>query len=127
MDGIAVSVDGGAADGAVLISNFVGLLGRLGAASQGRVEGPVGIIDQERNVVDAVAVLANVLAGGVIGVHRSGEQEIRLALAHDIGSKLALARFQASISHLRESEALAVEIRCLPRIAYPKLDVMDAF
>jgi hypothetical protein len=127
MDCIAVSVDGGAADGAVLISNFVGLLGRLGAASKGRVEGPIGVINYKGNVVDAVAVLANVLARGMIGFHWSGEQEIRLALAHDIGSKLALARFQASISRLRKSEALAVEIRCLPRIAYPKLDVMDAF
>jgi len=55
------------------------------------------------------------------------QNEVRLALAQRIRSALTLARFQSAVSNLRKAESLAVEISCLPGVANPEFNMVNAF
>ena len=127
VDGVTVGVDGSPANRTVFILYVVRLLGRQSAATDRFRKSLVGIGNLERNVANAVAMFSNVLGCHIIRCHGSRQNEIRLALAHRIGSALALARFQSAVSNLRKAESLAIEVGRLPGVAHPEFDVMNTF
>jgi hypothetical protein len=126
VDRVAVGVDGGAADRAVVIVHVVRLHHRLRAALHRLVEREVGVLDLQRDVVNAVAMFSDVLRRLVTRVQRRGDDESNLSLRQDIRRHIAIPRLQSAVPELREAERLPIEIRRLLRVACPELHVMDA-
>src|ERR1700720_4788991 len=124
MDRIAIGVHGGAANGAVFVFYVMRLFGREGSSFHRLVKCLIGVSYFQRYVAHTIAVFANMLGGGIIGRHRSGQEEVRLALTEGIGGSLALSRFQCAIRYLGKAESFAIEEGCLARIADKKFDVM---
>ena len=118
-------MDGGAADAAEVVADVVRLDGRLGAAAHGLVEGEVGVVDEERDVDDAVAVSADVLGGGMVVAQRRGDDEADLPLPQHVRGGVAVAGLEAGVGELRKAEGLAVEKSGLLGVARPQLDVVD--
>src|ERR1700722_1198297 len=127
MNRVAISVEGGAANSAMLILLVVWMLGGLCAANYRLGKGVVGIGHFQRDIADTVAVFSYVLGGHIVRGQRRCEHKIRLTLTHRVRSALTMTGFKPAVGDLREAESFAIEIGCLPRIADPKFDVMNAF
>src|SRR5271170_6017610 len=102
-------------------------LGRLRPATDGFLKCLVGIGYLQRDITHPIAMLSNVFRRRVVRRQRRRQQEIRLALTHRIRSSLTVARFRPAVSDLRKSESFAIEIGCLPGVANPEFDMMNAF
>ena len=100
VDGVAIRVDGAAANGAVFIGDVMRLFGGFCASAHGFFKCIVGIVHFERDVTHAIAVPEDMVGGRVVGRKRRGENEVRLALAQRIRSSLALAGFQSAVGDL---------------------------
>ena len=77
VQGVAVGADGGAPDRAVLVGDLVGFDRRLRTSPHRFRKRPVGIVHLEDDVADAVAVLPEVIRGGMIGRQRRRQDEAR--------------------------------------------------
>ena len=123
---LAVGGDRAHADGAVL----VGLLPRLahagGAALDGGVVGVGGVGHGQGDHSRAVAVGGVVLGDLVAGRQRAGEDEADAALLQDVRRAVAQPGLEAGVGDLPEAERAGVEVRGLPGVADPQLDVVDA-
>ncbi len=119
-------MDRGAANDAVFILHVVRFLGRLSSSTDCFHERLIRIVHFQRYIPHAIAMLSDVIRGQIVRRHGRSQNEVRLALTQRIRSSLPLARFQPAVSNLRKAESLAVEVSCLPGIAYPEFDVMNA-
>src|SRR4029077_6441386 len=86
----------------------------------------VRVVHFQCDIPHAIAMLSDVIRGQIVRRHGSSQYEVRLALTQRIRSSLPLARFQSAVSNLRKAESLAIEVGCLPGIADPELDVVNA-
>ena len=86
---------------------------------------PIGIVHLKDDVADAVAVLPEVIRGGMIGRQRRRQDEARPALLERVRGVGAASRFESAVGNLREAEGVTVEERRLLRIPDPELDVVD--
>ncbi len=120
-------MDGGATDGAKLVLGVTGFDRRLGTATDSFRKRLVGIVDFERNIVYAVAVLLDVFRGRMCCAHRRGEQDRGFALVKDVRSLVALPGLEPGVSALRKTKTFAVVVSRLAGVAYPEFDVVNAF
>ena len=72
-------------------------------------------------------MLADVVRRQIVRRHGRSQNEVCLALTQRIRSSLTLAGFQSTVSNLRKAESLAIEIGCLPGVADPEFDMVNAF
>ena len=70
-------------------SSSVGARARDRAARRRLAPGRLDVVDREGDVVDAVAVLADVLGDLAIGRQRRGEHEPDVVLDHDVAGPVA--------------------------------------
>src|SRR6266403_1358310 len=101
-------------------------LGRLSPSTDCFGKRLIRVVHFQRDIPHAVAMLSNMIRGQIIRRHGRSQNEVCLALTQRIRSSLPLACFQPAVRDLRKAESLAVEVSCLPGIAYPKFDVMNA-
>ena len=87
----------------------------------------VGILYQKCDVLNAVAVLFDMLGGRVFRRERRGQNKIDIDLTHQVTRCLAIAGLEAGISHTRKPERLAIVKLGLLCVADVKLDVMYLF
>src|SRR6267154_257766 len=127
MDGIAIGMHRGAANGAVFVFYVMRFFSRKGASLHRLVECLIGISYFQRYVANTIAVLANMLGGRIIGRHRSGQEEVCLALTERVRGSLALSGFESAICDLGKAETFAIEEGRLARIADEKFNVVDTF
>src|SRR5208282_1198187 len=126
MDRVAIGVDRAAANGAVFILYVMRFLGWLSSPMHCFLKSLVRVLHFQRDIPHAIAMLADMIRRQIVGRHRRGQNEVRLALAQRIRSALTLARFQPAVSNLRKAESLAVEVGRLARVANPEFDVVNA-
>src|SRR5580765_9065477 len=127
MYSIAVRGDRCVANRAVFVTVIVRLLDWPRSTFYGLVKGVVGILNQNCDIVDAVAVLLDVLRAGMIRRHRRRQYEIDISLPHQITRHFAVTRLKSHIPGPRKPERLAVIKLRLLCIADVKLDVMYFF
>src|SRR5271156_4161013 len=127
MDRVAIGVDHTAANRAVFILYVMRFLGGLSSPTNCFFKGVVCIIHFQRDIAHAIAMLAGMVRRHIVRRHGRSQNEVRLALTQRIRLSLALARFEPAVSNLRKPEALAIEVRCLPCIADPEFDMVNAF
>src|SRR5713226_8320776 len=119
-------MDRRAANGAVFILHVVRFLGRLSASTDCLGERLIRVLHFQRNIPHAIAMLSDVIRGRIVRRHGRSQNKVRLALTQRIRSSLPLARFQSTVSNLRKAEPLAIKVSCLPGVAYPEFDVVNA-
>ena len=124
VDGIAVGRDRRSYQPAVLIFEGRRRLQDASAAAHGHLEGGVGILDENRDVLDAVAVQGDVARDLVVGNQTCGKHEAQLILRQEIADAIAHARFGAGVGDLIESEGGHVIVGRLLGVADVKLDVV---
>ena len=88
--------------------------------------GRLDVGDRERDVVDAVAVRADVLGDLAVRGQRRGEHEPDVVLDHDVARPVADLRLEPAEGDRREAPQRAVVGRRLAGVADPELDVVDA-
>ncbi len=93
----------------------------LGGRSPGRLD----VVDRERDVVDAVAVGADVLGDLAVRGERRGQHEPDPVLDHDVGRPVADLGLETAEGDRREAPQRPVVGGRLPRVADPELDVVD--
>ena len=112
---------------AVLAAVELGRLeGRDRAARRRLAPGRLDVVDREGDVVDAVAVRADVLGDLAVGRQRRREHEPDVVLDHDVARPVADLRLEAAEGDRREAPQGAVVGRGLAGVADPELDVVDA-
>ena len=84
------------------------------------------VVDGERDVMDAVAVLADVLRDLAVGRQRRRDHERDVVAPHHVAGPIPDAGLQAGERDRREAPQRAVVRRRLAGIADPELDVVDA-
>ena len=107
-------------------SSSVGLEGGHRAARRRLAPGRLDVVDREGDVVDAVAVLADVLGDLAIGGQRRGEHEADVVLDHHVAGPVTDLGLEAAERDRGEAPQSAVVVRGLARVADPELDVVDA-
>src|SRR5208282_1039066 len=127
VDRIAISADRGPANGAMFIPHVMRFLGWLRPAPEGFGKRLIRVIHFQCDITYAIAMLADVIRGQVVGRQRCSQDEVRLALTHRIRSALALAGLQSAVSDLGKAESFAVKVSRLPGVADKEFDVMNAF
>src|ERR1035441_10376042 len=127
VDRVAIGVHRGAANGAVFILDVMRFLGRQRSATDRFGKCLVRVVDFQRNIAHAIAMLSDMLRRKVVRRHGRRQNKVRLALTERIRSSLTLAGFQSTVSNLRKAEPLAIEVGRLPRVAHPEFDVVYAF
>src|SRR5260370_19456773 len=85
------------------------------------------ILHFQRDIPHSISMLSDVIRGQIVRRHGRSQNEVRLALTQRIRSSLPLARFQSTVCSLRKTESHAVEVGCLPGVADPEFDVVNAF
>ena len=100
--------------------------GRDRAARRRLAPGGFDVVDRERDVVDAVAVLADVLGDLAVRGQRRGEHEPDVVLDHDVARPVADLGLEAAERDRGEAPQRAVVGRGLAGVADPELDVVDA-
>ena len=124
---LAVRADRAPAQDAVLAAvELDGLDRRRRAAGRRLAPGRGGVVDAERDVLDAVAVLVDVLGDLAVRAQRAGHDERDVVLAHDVADAIADARLEARVGDRREAPQRAEVVRRLLGVADPELDVVDA-
>jgi hypothetical protein len=120
-------MESGAPNRAMLVFEVVRLFGWLRSAANGFGKGLIRILNFESDVAHAVTVFSYVIRGNIVGRQRRRQNEIRLALRQGVGSPLPLTGLQPAVCDLRKTEPLAIKICGLPRVAYPKFNMMNSF
>ena len=96
------------------------------AARRRLAPGRLDVVDREGDVVDAVAVLADVLGDLAVGRQRRGEHEPDVVLDHDVARPVADLRLEAAEGDRGEAPQRPVVGGRLAGVADPELDVVDA-
>jgi hypothetical protein len=109
----------------MLVAVVVRFLRHLRTAADRFGKGTIRILNVQSDVPHSVAMLANVIGGGMARVHGSGEDKIDTVLVEDVRSGIAAASLKSLVGGLRKSKCIVVEVRSLPRIPHPKLDVVN--
>ena len=107
-------------------SSSVGLEGGDRAARRRLAPGRLDVVDREGDVVDAVAVRADVLGDLAVGRQRRGEHEPDVVLDHDVAGPVADLGLETAEGDRGEAPQRAVVGRGLAGVADPELDVVDA-
>ena len=97
MDRVAICRDRRVAHRAVLVRNIVRLDDALRTAFYRLVVGVVRVLDIERDIPHAVAVLLDVLGRRMIRMHRRRQDEIDIHLTHQVTRHVPLARLEPAI------------------------------
>ena len=124
---LAIRPDRRLAQHTVLAAVDLGRLQRRDGTAGGRLaprRPHVG--DTERDVVDTIAVLADMLGDLALGGQGCREHEANVVLDHDVARPIADLRFEAAERHRGEAPQRPVVGRCLAGIAHPELDMIDA-
>jgi hypothetical protein len=124
VDGITVGGDAGDDDLAVFVAELSWLLDAAGSATGGLAPGLASIVDPERDGVNAVAVLVDVVAYLAVGSHSCRENEADLTLLQHVGRTVAPVCLRARIGDQRHAECGAIEVGRLARVADVKLNVV---
>jgi hypothetical protein len=112
---------------AVLAAVELGRRQGRGRSTRGRLApGRFDVIHRERDVVDAVAVLADVLGDLAVGRQRRREDEPDVVLDHDVARPIAHLRLQATERDRREPPQRPVVGARLASVANPEFDVINA-
>jgi hypothetical protein len=125
MDRTPVGVDGGDGDGALVVLERAGLLGGAGAVAHRALPGLLGVEDGEGDVLDAVAVLLDLLGGGVVLGQRGRQQQADVALGEQVVGLLAAAGGEVGDLGDVEPEGVGVEVGRLLGVADIEADVVD--
>src|SRR5207244_13445389 len=104
MDRLAVDPDGGALEPAVLVLDEARLDDAAGAALDGLPVRLGGVRDGERDVLDAVAVPADVPRDLVVLAERARDDEADVALLQHVRGPVADPRLGPCIGRRREAE-----------------------
>ena len=96
------------------------------AARRRLAPGRLDVVDREGDVVDAVAVRADVLGDLAVGRQRRGEHEPDVVLDHDVAGAVANLRLEPAERDRREAPQCPVVGGSLAGVADPELDVVDA-
>jgi hypothetical protein len=124
---LAVGPDRGPAQDAVLATVELGRFERgCRAAGRGLAPRRFDVVDREGDVVDPVAVLADVLGDLPVGRERRGEHEPDVVLDQDVAGAIADLRLESAERDRREAPQRPVVGAGLARVADPELDVVDA-
>ncbi len=107
-------------------SSSVGLERRDRAARRRLAPCRLDVVHRESDVVDAVAVLADVLGDLAVGGQRRGEHETDVVLDHDVAGPVADLGLEAAERDRGEAPQGAVVGGRLAGVADPELDVVDA-
>ena len=75
-------------------------LGRLGSATDRFGKRLIRVVDFQRNIAHAIAMLSDMLRRKVVRRHGRRQNKVRLALTERIRSSLTLAGFQSTVSNL---------------------------
>ena len=127
MQGLAVGPDRGLAQDAVLAAVELGRRQRGDRAAGRRLApGRRDVVDAERDVVDAVAVRADVLGDLAVRGERCREHEPDVVLDHHVAGPVADLRLEAAEGDRREAPQGPVVGGGLAGVADPELDVVDA-
>ena len=101
---LAVGADRGEAQRAVLVGQLVGLAHRAGTAGDRRLVRGGRVVDDEREVLRAVAVLADVGPDRRVGGEAGGDHESDVALLQQVGGDVVAARLGAGVGGDPEAE-----------------------
>src|SRR6266403_5357113 len=123
----SIRMDRGPANDAMLILHVMRFFGRLSSSTDCLGKRLIRVVHFQRDIPHAIAMLSDVIRSQIVRRHGCSQHKVRLALTQRIRSSLPLACFQPAVRDLRKAESLAVEVSCLPGIAYPKFDVVNAF
>ncbi len=127
MEGLAVGPDGRLAQDAVVATVELGRDERRDRPADRRLApGRLDVVHGERDVVDAVAVGADVLGDLAVRGQRSGEHETDVVLDHDVAGPVADLRLEAAERDRREAPQRPVVRGRLAGVTHPELDVVDA-
>ncbi len=125
VDDLAVGLDRRGDDGAVFVLELGGLLGGGAAVLEGLAVRGFGVVDGEGDVLDAVAVEADVARGGVVLGEAGGEDEADVALREVVVGGIARAGGLVADLLAGESEAVGVEVCGLLGVAAVEADIVD--
>src|SRR5438045_2123161 len=97
MHGVAISRNSRDADLAMLVGEGLGLTDSCGAAAGRLAECGGGVSHFERDIVDAVAMRADLPRDGIGGIERSSEDKADLFLHDEKGGAIARAGLGSAI------------------------------
>ncbi len=123
---VAISGDGRHADFARLIAHSERLSHAARAALGGFAIRRRGIVDGQGDVAYAVAMDADMIADGMIGRKRRGQNETDFFLLQNVAGAIAHAGFRTAVSRQFHAEAGPVIVRGLTGVADVKLDVVGS-
>ena len=101
----------------MLVVHVVRLDRRLRSAPHRFGEREVRVLDEQRDVADAVAMSTDVLGRRMMRSERRRDDEADLPLREDVRRRGAVARLQSAVRDLREAERFAVEVGGLLGVA----------
>lgn len=127
MNRVAIRVESGAPNRAMLVFEVVRLFGWLRSPANGFGKSLIRVLNFESDVANTVTVFSYVICGNIVGRQGRRQNKIRLTLRQRVRSPLPLPGLQPAVCDLRKTEALAIKICGLPRVADPKFNMMNSF
>src|SRR5688572_4759744 len=124
MDAVAVDADRRSHDFATVIVFDFGLLHALRTAFDSLLVGVASVVHPQRNVANAVAMLADVLSDRSVGRERRRHQKPNLVLCEQIRNAVPNACLWTAISYELKAERRLIVVCGLFRISDVKLDVV---
>ena len=124
---LAIREDRGAAENPVLATVEIDRLdGRAGAPLRGLGKRRARVVDEERDVLDAVAVAMDVLGDLGVGRQGAGQDERDVVAPHHVARAIANTRLKPGIGDRREAPQGSEVVGGLARVTDPELDVVNA-
>ncbi len=120
--GLAVGADGRQAQRAVLVAEVVRLAHRSGAPGDRRFVGDDGVVDDERQVLGAIAVFAHVGPDRRVGSEAGGDDEADVALLQEVRGDVVTSGLGARVGGDLEAERGGEEPGHRPGVADVELE-----
>ena len=107
--GLAVRADRGEAQRALVVGQLVRFPHRSGAAGEGRLVRRRGVVDDERQILGTITVLADVGPDRRVGGQAGGDDEADVALFEQVRGDVVAAGFRAGVGGHAEPEGRGQE------------------